>query len=164
MKNIIKASVVFMVIIGLVMNPLVASVGQAMSANIVFDHMDEEDRTFFHDTVDGVVSIAVLWGLWYVFVTRPRARRESNRQAGLDLYLEANPDREEFRSAISNNRVVVGMNTEEVRQSWGSPSTINRREQTRSVSEQWVYRDSNPRNTRYVHFTNGYVGSVHTSR
>ncbi len=55
---------------------------------------------------------------------------------------------------ILNRKIVIGMNKEMCKMSWGEPSKINQTITGRSVSEQWVYSDN------YLYFTNGVLTAM----
>jgi hypothetical protein len=58
-------------------------------------------------------------------------------------------------SAIENEKVFVGMTTEQVIMSWGKPTDVNRTRVGRAVHEQWVYG-----NGTYLYFDNGILTGI----
>jgi len=62
------------------------------------------------------------------------------------------------RRSAAQTTVRIGMTANQVRQTWGTPSSINRTENAYGVREQWVYGIG-----RYVHLRNDVVESVQTS-
>lgn len=85
------------------------------------------------------------------------ARDESIQQLARDLrrrYGWPPP----MAEAVARRQVVVGMNSDMVRASWGSPDRINTTVTAAGTREQWVY------GLDYVYIENGLVNSIHTSR
>jgi hypothetical protein len=64
----------------------------------------------------------------------------------------------DYCQAIVNRRVIIGMNSEQVRAAWGRPERINRTVFPSHTSEQWVYGDS------YLYFDDGVLASFQDSR
>lgn len=81
-----------------------------------------------------------------------RLARKTEARAREDAYLN-----------VLKNRVGRGMSADEVLQSWGKPSKINRTVGASGVHEQWVYR-SGPASANYVYLDNGVVTSYQVSR
>ena len=67
---------------------------------------------------------------------------------------------EKVDGAINNGRIFVGMTKDQVLQSWGKPTKINRTIVSSSASEQWIYERGNIGDTQYVYLTNGVVRSM----
>jgi hypothetical protein len=78
--------------------------------------------------------LAYLQGELAAMKARDEAKEETARAAA------------EMERAISNRQVVVGMNYDQVRRSWGNPKTISNAVSARGSSEDWFY--VNPRNRR----------------
>lgn len=66
-------------------------------------------------------------------------------------------------SAITENKIFIGMTRDEVMQSWGSPTKINKTINSSGTSEQWVYRRGNFGNDQYLYLDNGVVRSMQSS-
>lgn len=64
------------------------------------------------------------------------------------------------RQAISDGRVGVGMTADEVVDSWGRPSKINRTITRAGTSEQWIYRRGGSGRDQYVYLENGVVRTI----
>ena len=62
--------------------------------------------------------------------------------------------KERVENAIYNKQVIVGMNEEEVVQSWGRPHKINTTVTAKGRDEQWVYRRAGGAD-QYLYLTNG---------
>jgi hypothetical protein len=58
--------------------------------------------------------------------------------------------------AIENSRVLIGMDKQQVRFSWGEPKDVNTTETKNVVAEQWVYESRKS----YVYFRNGKVDAI----
>jgi len=72
------------------------------------------------------------------------------------LYVNNNPGiTEQYKQAILNGAIRIGMTKEMVEASLGSPRDINRTVTANKVREQWVY--GSVRNRRYIYFTNGVL-------
>lgn len=63
-------------------------------------------------------------------------------------------------SAIAQQRVAIGMTSEEVIQSWGRPSKVNRTITRGGSSEQWIYRRGGTGRDQYVYLENGVVRTI----
>lgn len=85
-----------------------------------------------------------------------RAREARNSRLQQD---QADAEKLRIQRAITDNKVVVGMTAENVRDSWGRPDDINTGSSSNGQTEQWVYEKSNG-GVDYVHFRNGKVSSV----
>lgn len=65
----------------------------------------------------------------------------------------------ERMAAAGRGQVMIGQSESQVRQAWGTPSSVNRTVTSSSVSEQWVY--SIPKGkSRYVYLTGGTVTAL----
>lgn len=68
------------------------------------------------------------------------------------------------QSEISENNttpVAVGMTQDQVRQIWGTPTSVNFGKGPNGQLEQWVYEDSEGQNSNgYVYFKDGVVDSI----
>ncbi|TAN12943.1 MAG: DUF4124 domain-containing protein [Burkholderiaceae bacterium] len=71
------------------------------------------------------------------------------------------PEQLRLLRAVATGKVTPGMTAEQMRTSWGSPTSINRSVGSYGVHEQWVYRWSNGK-TQYVYLQNGVVTSFQT--
>lgn len=69
---------------------------------------------------------------------------------------------DKVEAAVSGGEVFVGMNAEEARRAWGSPTKNNVSTGSYGKHEQWVYRRSGQR-SQYVYVQNGVVTSVQSS-
>jgi len=67
-------------------------------------------------------------------------------------------------NAILENKIIVGMTTNEVVMSWGQPSKINTTVSGGGRSEQWVYRREKIGYDQYVYVDNGFVRSMQSSK
>ena len=67
-------------------------------------------------------------------------------------------------SAIASKQAIVGMNAEELLQSWGKPTKINQTVSGTGASEQWVYRLAGGIEGQYVYLTNGIVQSIQSPK
>lgn len=72
--------------------------------------------------------------------------------------------RDAVEEAISQQRVIPGMTSEEALKSWGRPTKINRTVTAGGSREQWVYRNEEIGNDRYVYVENGTVRTIQTSK
>jgi len=63
-----------------------------------------------------------------------------------------------IRLAIEKGTIVTGMNADQVRQSWGSPTHVNYSYTGGSNREQWVYRRGKT-SAQYVYLVSGRVTS-----
>jgi|ERR1035437_8794231 hypothetical protein len=63
-----------------------------------------------------------------------------------------------FAEAIDHKSIMVGMTTEQVRRSWGSPGKINSSGGAYGSHEQWIYESN------YVYFDDGKLTSWQSSR
>lgn len=68
--------------------------------------------------------------------------------------------KEKIEAAINSQQIMVGMTSEEVLQSWGKPSKINRTVTRNEATEQWVYERKTIVDTQYVYLRNGVVSSM----
>ena len=82
--------------------------------------------------------------------------RAPARGSGAEVNLPTDLSRQwEHRQLIAQQKVRVGMTTDQARQSWGAPTSINRSSAGR---EQWVYhRDAGK--AQYLYMQNGVVVS-----
>ena len=62
------------------------------------------------------------------------------------------------QKAIAQREVAIGMAADEVVDSWGKPSKINKTLTARGTSEQWVYRRGHQ--AQYVYLENGVVRTI----
>ncbi|MFG0593601.1 DUF4124 domain-containing protein [Delftia sp. WSY_9] len=67
-------------------------------------------------------------------------------------------DNEKFDAMISG-KVMRGMSESQVKNSWGSPTKINKTIGSNGVNEQWVYRRGGGV-SQYVYLENGVVTSI----
>ncbi len=65
---------------------------------------------------------------------------------------------EKVRDAIADQKVFIGMTSQEARSSWGAATTINKTILKNSIKEQWVYRSGS--STQYLYFTNGTLDTI----
>jgi hypothetical protein len=63
-----------------------------------------------------------------------------------------------FTELIQQHRLAVGMTANQVRESIGEPSRINRTVGRKSISEEWVYRET------YLYLDDGVLSSFKGSR
>lgn len=61
--------------------------------------------------------------------------------------------------AIANQKVFIGMETDDVVASWGRPNKINRTITAGKNNEQWVYNRGQA-STQYVYMENGVVTAI----
>jgi hypothetical protein len=66
-----------------------------------------------------------------------RKHREAKKE-----YIKNHPERSRFIALMEKEKIVIGMNKQEVKFSWGEPRDINRTVTTYGVHEQWVYDSS----------------------
>lgn len=59
---------------------------------------------------------------------------------------------------ISERKIIIGMNEDQVRAAWGKPEKINTSSFSELKSEQWIYGDS------YLYFDNGILRSTQQSK
>lgn len=60
---------------------------------------------------------------------------------------------------IYKKQICVGMTSEEVEWSWGTPGDVNRTTTAAGTHEQWVYRGDNY-DDKYVYFENGILTTI----
>lgn len=63
--------------------------------------------------------------------------------------------RDEFKNFVENRQIIVGMNKDEVIESWGLPQKKNTTMTQNNISEQWVYTID-----KYVYLDNSIVSAV----
>jgi hypothetical protein len=86
---------------------------------------------------------------------RKEAEAKQAAKARLEEYVQANP---EYREAILNKKVTLGMSTDDVIASWGKPDHVNTTVTASGKHEQWVYGD------QYLYFEDGRITSWQSSR
>lgn len=87
-----------------------------------------------------------------------RAREARERRLKQEA---AQADKDRITSAKFSDKVVVGMSSDDVRNTWGKPDKINPSQyRAGETKEQWVYYERD--RTSYVHMTNGKVTSTST--
>lgn len=81
-----------------------------------------------------------------------------HKDALVDKSLMKNPRvRDEFSFLVSQRKIAIGMNMDEVIESWGYPPKKNTTVTSNSTSEQWIYSvEAN----KYVYFENGIVNAM----
>ena len=74
------------------------------------------------------------------------------------------PSRYRLQRAISSRDVITGMNTRQVRRSWGDPTEIQFAGQSKSGNQRWIYvlgaptgLNSKSTTKRIVYFESGHV-------
>jgi hypothetical protein len=84
----------------------------------------------------------------------------------LNIRKEAPPGSHEARvqAAVAKGQVFPGMNEQEVVQSWGRPTRINRSVRANSVSEQWIYERGEVGSNQYLYLENGVLTSIQSPR
>ena len=97
--------------------------------------------------------------------TQMAADLEANQRAMRGALVGAEPAayRPEYRQAVIDGRVVVGMTQREALTAWGDPVDINRTTVESGTREQYVYRqhEGNGRyRARYFYVENGRVVAV----
>lgn len=65
--------------------------------------------------------------------------------------------RNEYKELVSQNKITIGMNPDEVIESWGYPAKKNTTITVNGTSEQWVYSVDA---SKYVYFENGIVSAL----
>jgi hypothetical protein len=69
--------------------------------------------------------------------------REGNRTTKAGILCQKHPDwQPEVCENVATGGVTLGMNAEQVRLSWGKPSSINETQVSGVASEQWLYSKS----------------------
>jgi len=89
---------------------------------------------------------------------KERARQEIINERA-DKARASREEREAIADAIRKREVMIGMNEQQVIQSWGKPDDINRSVYKWGVEEQWVYRRGDY-DAQYVYFENGIVDAI----
>jgi len=64
----------------------------------------------------------------------------------------------DLRVATQKREVMIGMTPEQVRRSWGKPSSVNKSYVAGKSREQWVYDKGRSRN-QYIYFDDGLVSA-----
>lgn len=84
----------------------------------------------------------------------------------LNIRKEAPPGSHEARvqAAIAKGEVFPGMAEQEVLQSWGRPTRINRSVRANSVSEQWIYERGDVGSNQYLYLENRVLTSIQSPR
>lgn len=67
------------------------------------------------------------------------------------------------RKLVAESRVGVGMTADEVIDSWGRPSKVNRTVTQAGATEQWIYRRGGTGRDQYVYLENGVVRTIQSS-
>jgi len=99
--------------------------------------------------VPGSILIFILFCF---FVTQ---QEDTNRQAQQQANTQ---QRARFAELIQQHRFAVGMTADQVRESIGPPSRINRTVGRNYTSEQWIYSET------YLYLDNGVLRSFQDSR
>jgi len=92
-----------------------------------------------------------------VRIEKSDEKAERERKYEIEKYIQKHPERLEFKNAILEKKIRIGMNKDEVRLSWGEPWDINRTVTTHGTSEQWIYGSLNYAN--YLYFDDGILTS-----
>jgi len=71
--------------------------------------------------------------------------------------------KEIVENAILSGSIVIGMTQDEVVQSWGLPSKVNKTVTGSGTSEQWIYRRAKIGYDQYVYLDNGIVRSIQSA-
>lgn len=74
-------------------------------------------------------------------------------------YWQREAARQKRSEAVAEGKVSVGMSAQEVRDSWGNPTKINKTVTGGGASEQWVYRRGRGLD-QYVYLENGVVRTI----
>lgn len=104
-------------------------------------------------TVTLRLDVSVMLGILLIFALGHMIQQ--GNVAAADKYFNENPHRVEFKSAVLQREVMVGMNKEEVRLAWGKPHVTTTTDGMAGLKEHWIWRSV--RGDRYVEFKDGYV-------
>jgi hypothetical protein len=93
-----------------------------------------------------------------VSVTKDLPTNNSHPSSSLD---DLNiPQSETSENITTTASVAVGMTPDQVRQTWGTPTSVNFGKGPNGQLEQWVYEDTEGQNSNgYVYFNDGVVDS-----
>lgn len=104
----------------------------------------------------GVASIAIFSGM-------VQCNQSANTRAAIEDGQRRAAQRDAIDRIVEAKRVIIGMHADDVRRSWGEPTSINRTIRPDGTLEQWVYRRGNSIAADYVHLVGDVVISIHTS-
>lgn len=101
----------------------------------------------------------VYYGTYLTFENKKLINIESStewknrtRNRDIDMYFKTHPERSDFEEQVTQKKIQIGMNGEEVKLSWGAPGDINKTVTASGTSEQWIYSSG-----QYLYFENGFL-------
>lgn len=89
------------------------------------------------------------------FVSAVLERLDTEKQARAEVKAKAQA---KINQLINDHQIDVGMTSDQVILSWGTPERVNRADGSWGVREQWIYQNTKGEVT-YLYFDNGMLAS-----